>query len=161
MVWKRGMFKLSPFGQENLNSPRVMVLCEGARWQSPHWSACALFICLLLLIPLLLFLTPEQDKFIISQGELLVKISLIHSKPAGWTQWYCWKYFIYFYIHLSDDLKDMKYCHFPWTGTGFWLYVCFSEKYFKLTLSQKLLPCFIVIYISLPSWIERVYSEHI
>ena len=66
-----------------------------------------------LLLLLLLFLTQEGDKFIVSHRELLVKVSLSHCNPAGWTQQYCRKHFISFYIHLFNDLKDMKYCHFP------------------------------------------------
>jgi len=66
-----------------------------------------------LLLLLLLFLTQEGDKFIVSHRELLLKVSLSHCNPAGWTQQYCRKHFISFYIHLFNDLKDMKYCHFP------------------------------------------------
>lgn len=78
-------------------------------------------MCLIRLL-LLLLSTQEGENFI-SHRELLVKVSLSCCDPAGWTQWYCGKHLISFYNHLSNDLKDMNYCHFSSTGIGFWPYV--------------------------------------
>lgn len=154
---------LSSFCQEGCNSLGTRFSTEGAQRPQCQSVPPSPVICLIaLLLLLLLFLTQEGDTFIISHRELLVKVSFSHCNPAGWTQWYCRKYFISFYIRLSNGLKDMKYCHFPWTGIGRWPYVRINEKISDTYIFLKtLLPCFITTYTSLLSLVELVYSEQI